>query len=650
MNRNILTAIKLIALIALVSTVLFSYVFLAHAAGPIVRTQVVGYGFQNEYEEMTTTYTFGLDGNLNVENNLGYQFYFPQPRFQPDLPILVDVTENSSHVIQHFYLNGVDKHGQAQTLDLRVYFDFTVFEVGAKISLVGITTDVDSEIEYEFENPRSANFASNITSYRIGNILFDWSDLEGATTFEFTSNKLKVKFAAVFNLDPSIVTEVARYATKYSFQRKTFGAQGRYWVFYPALSHNALQWRTSTDGGTWSDAATAVSGLVGFEGPMFGLDVHNDTVDLAYYTSNPSEYIKYKRGTLNADGSITWGTVYTVYDAFTNELVDVVNIFVDVNGYPYVFYANESASPNHNIFVTKSDTNDSSWSTASGFPVTLGAWSFSCAYAGVDLTNGGVYVFFNNDGSLHAKYYDGSNWNVTEDIAALDTAQSFSVVAIENTVYASFRYESPYGIDLTMKTVGDTSWSTVTIRDDTHGYMPTLSKHENTIYVFYLVDPLTSVEWKIYDISTKTVGTASNIEDVKVVSETLTSFYESENNELGFVYTTWFTPYYVKFHKIACPPPPPPEEEPPPPTFSGEYGESEKEEKPPANETAAEPSPLPNLGLWGLVGAVGLIAVGGVLTASSSSSSHSSYRKSSAPKRRYSSPPRQQKTRYSKVK
>jgi len=647
MNRNIATLIKLVVLIALVSSVLFSYVFLAHAAEPIVREQRVQFGFQGQWEEFVTTYTFGFDGSLNVENTKGFQFYFPQPRFQPaDLPVVVSVTENSSHVIQHFFVNGTDKHGQAQTLDLRVYYDFDKiaktppYECGVKISLIGTTTDVDSEIEYEFENPKSSPMLNTTTSFRIGNIQFDWKDIVGVTPVEFDStlNKLKIKFASSFNLDPSIVSSAPNfYATVYGCQRKVAFAQGRWWVFYSDGTNTAV--RSSTDGGSWSSATTFG---VAAQGDVFSIWQHDNYFD---YVNDNGVNVQYRRGLFNSDGTITWSTAAQNVASTTGEFTCPVGVAVDSDSYPWIFYIGTYPR------VTKSEFNNGTWSTAAGYPLTLNSTDPTGRWSGtvVPLSNGKMYVVYSaswlNNEPFFGKFYNGSAWGSEEQISVSDTYCffTFSVGAIGNTVYFVHVNNDPYYVRFRVRN-NITGWGSEQALTDCLSAYFSLSFTSTAIYLFHTPTSLDNINWRIYE--NNEWSTDSTVEGENIGSTTLyeaTSMYE-----LGFVYTTTVTPYEVKFCKIGVPPPPPTDDggnfD-----FGGEH--AEKEEKPPANETAAEPSPLPNLGLWGLIGAVGLIAVGGVLTATSSSSTgHSSYRRSSSPKTRYSRPPRPQKTRYSKVK
>ena len=605
---------------------------IVHAAEPIIRTQVVGYGFQNQYEEMTTTYTFGFDGSLNVENTFGYQFVFPQPKFQPALPVVVDITENSSHVVQHFFVNGTDKQGLVQTLDLRVFFDFSVFVDGAKISLIGTSTDPDSEIEYEFENPRSAAVSNTTTRFRIGNIYFDWEDLQGATAFEFAANKLKVKFAASFSLDPSIVSTASSFsATADVFQRKVAYAQGRWWVFYSGSNKVAV--RSSVDGASWSSASTFSSADFG---TAFAIWQHGNYFDIV---SDNAVNVQYRRGLFNADGTITWSTAFQNVALTTGRTPNVVSIAVDSAGTPWIFYAASNLPK-----VTKSDFNNGTWSTSTGYPLTLNSTA-SYYWGGVivALASQKIYVAYDCSSNfvkdpLFGKLYNGTAWQSEEQISSGDAWSffTFSGVAVEDTLYFAY----PTSTEVVFRVRDSvTGWGSETAFDFlTNDFC--LSTASSVIYLFH--ETSSGLAWRSFADnvwSTDAGISESSFTGLTTLKSATTSY------ELGYVYTLSSAPYYVKFGKITTQEPSIPEVFLPaghPPVTPSEL---------PSNRTTAvKPSPLPNLGLWGLIGAVGLIAVGGVLAATSSSSSSHGYRKSSAAKPRYSPPSRPRKTTYRKVK
>jgi len=62
-------------------------------------------------------------------------------------------------------------------------------------------------------------------------------------------------------VNPSVVGTSTTGAVPYPHQRKTFYANGRFWVFYS--DGRNMVYRTSTDGSTWSSATTVRAAING---------------------------------------------------------------------------------------------------------------------------------------------------------------------------------------------------------------------------------------------------------------------------------------------------------------------------------------------------------------------------------------------------
>jgi len=152
---------------------------------------------------------------------------------------------------------------------------------------------------------------------------------------------------------------------QWSSDRHVFYAQDRHWVFWGSTT---VYYRSSPDNGdTWSDRAS-LTGSSDFAVTTDGTYVH-----FAWYSSGSG--IKYKRGTLNADGSISWGSDQAVVEA-----QNVRDIAVDSEGYPWIGYRYVYSQPSYAAYtyarVTKSSTKDGTWTTAPDFPYTLASYGF----------------------------------------------------------------------------------------------------------------------------------------------------------------------------------------------------------------------------------------------------------------------------------
>jgi hypothetical protein len=211
-------------------------------------------------------------------------------------------------------------------------------------------------------------------------------------------------------------TSGAVYGTQCSFQRKSFYANGRFWVFYANSSNNVV-YRTSADGLSWSDETVVRAG--GDYGPNFsiffdGTYVHYAANSTGSYPWDSALY--YRRGTPNSNGTVTWSaaeqTVHTTYDKASNPAVAV-----DSNGYAWICYrelVNSSRCP----YVIKSGNNDGTWGTTpTGFPYQLSATETSYwAAAPVPLTGGKMLVVYAHHFAgdygeqVKMRAWSGSSW------------------------------------------------------------------------------------------------------------------------------------------------------------------------------------------------------------------------------------------------
>jgi hypothetical protein len=124
----------------------------------------------------------------------------------------------------------------------------------------------------------------------------------GTSTIYMNATSAKAS-VTVFNAPSLVGTGSAYYPTSYPFQRKTFYANGRFWVFYSDGTN--IVYKTSTDGMTWSEATTVRAGAYGY---YFSVWFDGTYVHYAVGRSSVGEALFYRRGTPNADGTITWST------------------------------------------------------------------------------------------------------------------------------------------------------------------------------------------------------------------------------------------------------------------------------------------------------------------------------------------------------
>lgn len=200
-----------------------------------------------------------------------------------------------------------------------------------------------------------------------------------------------------------------RNGTWMATQRKIFHAQGRYWVFYAIQSTpENLTYKTSVDGELWSNR-TFVRVIDSSYG--FYFDIWHNSTHIAYASNNyTSSNLYYRIGELETDGSISWVTAEQyVGNGGDDPSYTRPVLTLDSDGYPWVVFRASSSWVN----VTKSSTNDGTWTTASSFPRHANTNGFTAtAHNIIALTNRKIYVIWAFEGSSawNGKLWNGTDW------------------------------------------------------------------------------------------------------------------------------------------------------------------------------------------------------------------------------------------------
>ena len=163
---------------------------------------------------------------------------------------------------------------------------------------------------------------------------------------------------------------LAYAAARVPHQRQCFYAAGRYWVFYGDYNNATgpfdLYFTSSADGISWS----APTNLTTFPICDAQWSVCFDGSKLHVIKCIQSgaifhDGLYYRRGTPNADGTITWDAAWQTAIAAGNKVGDA-SLAVDTAGLVWVGYDNSNSAK-----VTKNSANDGTWTTAAGFPIEL---------------------------------------------------------------------------------------------------------------------------------------------------------------------------------------------------------------------------------------------------------------------------------------
>jgi hypothetical protein len=360
-------------------------------------------------------------------------------------------------------------------------------------------------------------------------------------------------------VDPSVVgTSTDGYAVSYPFQRKSFYANGRFWVFYSDGTN--MVYRTSTDGSTWSSATTVRAATAGY---YFSVWFDGTYLHYAYASSSA---IYYRRGTPNSDGTITWSageqTVSTTYNkAF------LPTISVDSNRYVWVGYRDYSGTYYY-PYVIKSGNNDGTWGTGT---ITQLSTTENVAWRVIviPLTSGKMLAVYAYDGAtVKVKKWDGSAWGTeVATTSAISSAYYFSAVAQGDDAHLTF-LKSTYNIIYTKYTYSTNSFGTETtlVSGATSTSAPVLSidTATNDLYVFAATKTTgTPPGWTAdhiyyikYTASSGTWGSwtdwidesSTGTNELLYYAYKLICFYQSYGNYIGLEYMTkTASPYNVKF-------------------------------------------------------------------------------------------------------
>jgi hypothetical protein len=344
-----------------------------------------------------------------------------------------------------------------------------------------------------------------------------------------------------------------------SFQRKSFYASGRFWVFYSDGTN--MVYCSSVDGINWTSPTTVRPCTLS---NMFSVWFDGTYVHYAY--ANASS-IYYRRGTPNADGTIAWSTdteqtVPTKYNT-----ADYPMISVDSYGYVWVGYRDyDSSTFNYYPYVIKSGNKDGTWGTTpTGFPYQLSttAYGTGCRVSIIPLTGGKMLAIYSYGGvTVKAKAWNGSAWGTEVATAsAIYDGSYHSAVAQGDDVHLVFLKYSPNDITYTKYMYSANSFGAETILKAATAYSPapvlTIDK-SNNLHVFWAGYPTSNHIFYIeYYALTGTWGILVDwLSETALSSNTaLTSFYMDYGGQIGLVYTAGSTiPYDVKFALISLVP------------------------------------------------------------------------------------------------
>jgi len=282
------------------------------------------------------------------------------------------------------------------------------------------------------------------------------------------------------------------------YSHRTFYANGRYWAFYTigGAIASEIYYRTSTDGASWTaasaigiDADTAFKGFsVWFDGTYFHVGYGNRG---AYGDSNG---LRYRSGTPNGDGSISWRAAWQSVNV-GNGSNDWVVIATDNSGYAYMRYTRQTGVSVTIDEITKSSTNDGTWTTAGGYPL-VGVVEDRGALIGYPNSNK-MYIVNRKASNLNliGRYYNGAAWSGSEEVidssATTCALDQFNAIAdMDDNVCIVWRggtWATCGKINMRIR-YADGSFGSIVEIESSGAESPTVSydTERNLFYIFYV--------------------------------------------------------------------------------------------------------------------------------------------------------------------
>ncbi|GAI07767.1 unnamed protein product, partial [marine sediment metagenome] len=153
-----------------------------------------------------------------------------------------------------------------------------------------------------------------------------------------------------------------------SYQKKSFYAVGRFWFFY--CEHLHAWYRTSIDGVIWSDAIQVTTWAWVGGGRRFS--VFFDGEYMHYVSTSEGDWLRYRRGLVNRDGTIAWSQPEQTVITIAGQNFMYPTIAVDTDGYAFIGY-NRNIAMAHTPWLIKNANNDGTWATDWNVQLNAGA-------------------------------------------------------------------------------------------------------------------------------------------------------------------------------------------------------------------------------------------------------------------------------------
>ena len=324
---------------------------------------------------------------------------------------------------------------------------------GSQVTLAVQWTDPDGLSSYSLNhNASGAWLNSNLTASLAGKT--GWSN-HTVTLPSNTASVLAYRFWAndtndfwertevlhVFvlkNFSPEllqIVDNATGSPIAHSYGRKDFydNATGRFWKFYSDGVY--MKYTSTLNGQDWLTPHVVRSVEFGFQ---FYVYCFNQTIHYVYNSEKVGADLLYRRGILNPNGTISWSMPeQVVVTAGLSQRFYACSVVADSDGYPYIVFGNRTDPYLKTLNLVRSNYNNGSWETSSGFPMEINENPDADLVSGValPLPNNEIYVVYCSGGNEEPPR--GRLWNTSilgplEDASALTMPSNYPFCAVSD--------------------------------------------------------------------------------------------------------------------------------------------------------------------------------------------------------------------------
>lgn len=359
----------------------------------------------------------------------------------------------------------------------------------------------------------------------------------------------------------TIGNSAQQYAMRDFPQRKLFYANGRHWVFWGDGSGTgtSIRFVSSTDGSSWTGESGVPEASI-YLGRSYMFSVWSDDTYVYIIWTHSSigivGIIKYKRGLLNADGTITWDGVETV-DADTSRFRP--SICKASDGKIWAVYADrDSTEVLYNV-------RNGSWGAPTQLKNTSGI-----TYQGViPFSSGGqVYIVYCESGveTLYGYLWNGASMSGRQTVST-DTLTSLGwwSLSIDGNDYVHICYRIGVDGSGSIRHVKrTTNWQApVTVHDGgLTSVKPFICASPSSSYVYCFWHISNTFYYKRYDGSNWDALATTLDTDANVQNTNFNCFWWVENSLIGVCWNRGTeTPYDVRYITLDAPDPAAPSSE-----------------------------------------------------------------------------------------